>query len=257
MVEQRVRSRRPSRTAFASSRRRGSDYTAPVVIADLDGKDLIGLVGEQRLPADWVGRVRALEPSGNAHQVKLGLSTPLLSEGCLIGGFSPSGLTTKDLTVDLMHHTVATIEKGVVSDPLAIYAPVPSNFDPRLSPDGTQLVVASVFGSSRPRGRTQETRWRSTVLDALDRAVPGFKKALLFADFEPIPRIGAWMGKSSRAAICNGQVPGQVGKDRLSVRTPIPGLFLAGDGAGGTGIGTELAVRSARQAVSSALAVLP
>jgi len=64
------------------------------------------------------------------------------------------------------------------------------------------------------------------------------------------------MGKSSRAAICNGQVPGQVGRDRLSVATPIPGLFLAGDGAGGTGIGTELAVRSAREAVAAASLVV-
>lgn len=229
----------------------GSEYEADAVIADLDGRDLVELVGESRLPPDWVRRVRALQPSGNAHQIKLGLSRRLLSEGCLIGGFSPSGLTTKDLSIDLMHRTVAAIEDGDLSDPLAVYAPVTSNFDPRLAPEGGQLVVASVFGSREGSRGREEADWLKTILDVLDRAVPGLKEAIVFVEFEPISRIGRWMGKSSRAAICNGQVPGQVGAERLSVRTPIPGLFLSGDGAGGTGIGTELAVRSAREAVAA------
>jgi len=216
-------------------------------------KDLVGLVGEEALPAPWVERVRSLKPSGNAHQIKFGLSAPLLSEGCMIGGFSPSGLGTKDLSIDLMHRSVAAIERGELSDPLAVYAPVPSNFDASLAPKGTQLVVASVFGSTGEWDPRREGEWRSVIVDVLDRAIPGFKKSLLFVEFEPIPRVGDWMGKSGCAAIANGQVPGQVGKSRLPVSTPIPGLFLAGDGAGGSGIGTELAVRSAREAASAVL----
>jgi prolycopene isomerase len=234
----------------------GLEYEADAVIADLDGRDLVDLVGEDRLPDDWVRRVRALQSSGSAHQIKFGLSTRLLSEGCLIGGFSPSGLTAKHLSLDLMHQSVAAIERGELSDPLAIYAPVPSNFDARLAPEGSQLVVASVFGSTGPFDAGRSEEWRRTIIDVLDRAIPGFRKALLFVEFEPIPRIGEWMGKSSRAAICNGQVPGQVGGQRLPVSTPIPGLFLSGDGAGGSGIGTELAVRSAREAVAAAQRVI-
>ena len=33
--------------------------------------------------------------------------------------------------------------------------------------------------------------------------------------------------------------------------TPIPGLYIVGDGAGGRGIGTELAASSAMQAVDA------
>ena len=57
------------------------------------------------------------------------------------------------------------------------------------------------------------------------------------------------MGKSNRGAICTGQFPGQVGRDRLPVTTPVDGLFIVGDGAGGRGIGTELAASSAMEAV--------
>ena len=51
--------------------------------------------------------------------------------------------------------------------------------------------------------------------------------------------------------ISNGQTPGQVGADRLPVATPVAGLYLCGDGAGGRGIGTELAAASAMEAVAA------
>jgi len=257
VLGERVRRIEPRADGFRVCTGSGGEYRAPVVVADLDGNDLIDLVGEAEFPSEWVRRVRALEPSGNAHQIKFGLSRPLLSEGCLIGGFSPSGLSTKDLSIDLMRRSVAAIERGEVSDPLAIYAPVPSNFDARLAPEGKQLVVASIFGSTGAWDPAREKVWRDAVIDVLDRAVPGFRKSLLFVEFEPIPGVGAWMGKSRRAAISNGQVPGQVGSARLPVSTPLPGLFLSGDGAGGSGIGTELAVRSAYEAAQAAGAVRP
>jgi prolycopene isomerase len=36
-----------------------------------------------------------------------------------------------------------------------------------------------------------------------------------------------------------------VAGDRPAIRSPIPGLYFAGDGAGARGIGTELAAQSA------------
>jgi phytoene dehydrogenase-like protein len=74
--------------------------------------------------------------------------------------------------------------------------------------------------------------------------IPGLRDELLFHEWRPVPAIGRWMGKSNNAAICNAQVPGQVGRDRLPVSTPVPGLFLCGDGAGARGIGIELAASS-------------
>ena len=67
-------------------------------------------------------------------------------------------------------------------------------------------------------------------------------------------RLAPAMGKSQRAAICNGQRPVQVGRDRLAVATPVPGLFLCGDGAGGRGIGIEMAARSGTEAARHMLA---
>ena len=44
-----------------------------------------------------------------------------------------------------------------------------------------------------------------------------------------------------------------MGRDRLPVATPIAGLYLCGDGAGGRGIGTELAAVSGIEAAESIL----
>jgi prolycopene isomerase len=81
--------------------------------------------------------------------------------------------------------------------------------------------------------------------------IPHLDDELLFVEWTPIRAVAGWMGKSNRGAICNGQFPGQVGRDRLPVTTPFPGLYLVGDGAGGRGIGTELAASSAMEAVDA------
>ncbi|MEZ4226100.1 MAG: NAD(P)/FAD-dependent oxidoreductase [Polyangiaceae bacterium] len=229
----------------------GDEYRAPVVIANLAPRDLLPLLDRQELPPSWVERVQHIRGSGNAHQIKFGLSRALIEEGCLIGGVSSSGLGLEDLSLKLMQDTVGAIEVGRVSDPMAIYAPVPSNYDASLAPPGAQLVVASIYGPVCLDPADPPEHWRERIVEAFASVVPGFQDALTFVEFSPVPAVGVWMGKSNRAAISNGQRPGQVGSDRLPVQTPLPGLFIAGDGAGGRGIGTELATESAIEAATA------
>jgi prolycopene isomerase len=234
----------------------GTTYRAGAVAANLAPGDLLALL-EDPVPAEWADRVRAIRPSGNAHQLKLALRRPLVDEGCLIGGVSLSGLTLADLSIDLMRDTVDCIAGGRVSDPLAVYAPVPTNYDPSLAPPGRQLIVASIYGPTCEAPAHAPERWERDSLAAMASIIPGLEDELLFHEFVPIPQVGSWMGKSNRAAICNGQTPGQVGRDRLAVATPVPGVFLCGDGAGGRGIGTELAAVSAAEAARGILAAAP
>jgi prolycopene isomerase len=228
----------------------GTEYEAPSVACNMAPADLVELV-DADLPDAYRRRVAAVRGSGNAHQIKLGLRRPLVDAGCLIGGVSLSGQTLGDLSLDLMRSTVDAIDVGRVSDPLAIYAPVPTNFDPSLGPPGGQLIVASIYGPIRGDPADPPERWKERGLAALARIIPGLEDELLFVDFTPIPAIAHWMGKGNRGAICNGQFPGQVGRDRLPVATPVAGLYLCGDGAGGRGIGTELAATSAMLVVDA------
>ncbi len=233
----------------------GLELEAPLVACNVAPQEVPALLAEVDAPPAWLARLRAVVPSGNAHQLKVGLRRPLVAEGCLIGGVSRSGLTVADLSFELMERTVADIAEGRVTDPLALYVPVPTNFDPRLAPPGHQLLLASVYGPTRESPADPPARWREAALGALASVVPGLGDELLFVDFAPAPRVGAWMGRRSNGAIANAQRPGQVGEDRLPVSTPLPGLFLCGDGAGGWGIGTELAAASGDEAARAMLAV--
>lgn len=231
----------------------GTEYRSPVVACNLAPADMLLLLDGIDVPPDYAARVAGIEGSGNAHQIKLALRRPLIDEGCLIGGVSLSGKTLEDLSLGLMQDTVAAIDAGRVSDPMAIYAPVPTNYDPSLGPDGAQLVVASIYGPVRRDPADPPEVWRERILQAFQSIVPHLMDELLFVEFQPVPAIGAWMGKRNNGAIVNGQLPGQVGRDRLPVTTPVDGLFLCGDGAGGRGIGTELAASSALEAVHAIL----
>ena len=230
----------------------GRSYRASSVAANLAPADLLALL-EDHVPDSWAAAVRAVRPSGNAHQLKLALRRPLVDEGCIIGGVSLSGLTLADLSIDLMRSTVDHIAEGRVSDPLAVYAPVPTNYDPSLAPPGRQLIVASIYGPTIEGPADPPAVWEERSLKAMASIIPGLEEELLWHEFLPIADVGSWMGKSSRAAICNGQTPGQVGRDRLPVTTPVPGVYLCGDGAGGRGVGTELAAVSASEAAGAIL----
>ena len=229
----------------------GAEYAAPAVACNLAPADALALLDGVDVPADYQARVAGLIGSGSAHQLKLGLRRPLVTEGCLIGGVSLDGLTLADLSIELMHRTVDRIAVGQVSDPLAIYAPVPTNYDPSLAPDGGQLIVASIYGPICADPADPPERWRARAMAAMAQIIPGLDDELVFAEWTPIPAVASWMGKGNRGAICTGQLPGQVGRDRLPVTTPVPGLFLCGDGAGGRGVGTELAAASAMEAVAA------
>ncbi len=227
----------------------GAEYRAPVVVCNMAPADLLSLLDGIEVPPEYAARVASIEGSGNAHQLKFGLRRPLIEEGCLIAGVSLEGKTLDDLSLDLMKSTVQSVDEGRVSDPLAIYAPVPTNYDPSLGPDGAQLVVASIYGPVIRHPVDPPEKWRDRALQAFASIVPHLYDELMFVQFEPVPAIGAWMGKRNNSAIVNGQLPGQVERDRLPVTTPVPGLYLCGDGAGGRGIGTELAASSALEAV--------
>jgi phytoene dehydrogenase-like protein len=77
------------------------------------------------------------------------------------------------------------------------------------------------------------------------RIVPGLDEHTLFVDRTTVAWMEHWNGKETGTAISTAQTPRQVGDLRPSVKTPIEGLYLAGDNAGGRDTGTELAADSA------------
>ena len=82
-------------------------------------------------------------------------------------------------------------------------------------------------------------------MKTLLKAVPEIEPHILWKEVIGPQAIESWIGKPGGPCISTVQVPGQVAEDRPDIRSPIPGLYFAGDGAGARGIGTELAAQSA------------
>ncbi len=83
------------------------------------------------------------------------------------------------------------------------------------------------------------------MMKALRDIIPNLDENLIFCDTWSVKNFAEWTGKSDGSVVSTGQVVGQTGKNRIDHKTPIKGLYLAGDCAGpARGIGTELACQS-------------
>ncbi|MGK4004066.1 FAD-dependent oxidoreductase [Sorangium sp. So ce1036] len=181
-----------------------------------------GLVGERHFPEAYVARARALAPQPRAVQVRIGLRRRLVAASALAG-----------------------LDGSERAPPLSFYGLVPTSFDPSLAPPGHEILCARAVASARgaPSASTDE------LLRSLDRAVPGLLSEAVFIDSST----GDGGGPGGEDAAGTAQVPGQVGRARPAVHTPVRGLYLAGRAAGGRGVGMELAAASAMECVDRIL----
>jgi len=255
-LNEKVCSINPDPKGFVVITEKGKEYKSRYVICNMFPKDALSLLKDfpetEGLQA-YRKKVDGIKSSLNAFQVKLGLKRKLVEEASFIGGVSLNGIGLQDLTLDMLRQVTDDIVRGKISDPLSVYAPVPSNFDPSVAPPGRQLIVASIYGPTRKELEDPPEKWKEHILKLLASVIPGLEDEIMFYEFSTVNEIGQWMGKSNNGAISNGQYPDQTGSMRLPVWTPIKGLFVCGDGAGGRGIGTELATVSAMEVVSHIL----
>jgi len=127
---------------------------------------------------------------------------------------------------------------------LPIYAPVISNYDPSLAPEGKQLIQSSTATAPKPDGKPWED-WIKATYGATCSVIPGVKEQTLWYDSATPEDLEKFLGKEGGSAFSTAQIVGQTGERRFKNKSPIDGLYFAGDNAGGWGIGVELAAKSA------------
>jgi prolycopene isomerase len=240
----------------------GRELRARAVISTTSLRELAdGLCPPGSLPAAWSAKASATRGSYIAVQAKIALRRRREAAGCLVGsvsrdpGFDPLAITMDDYRV-----MFADIEAGRVPKVVPIYCPIPTNFDAALGPPGTQLLTACMVApttdvQSGPGGWADgEKVWIDAMLRAMEELVPGLRDDALFIDTMGVQAIASWIGKRGGPAVSTGQTPGQSGVRRPGVRTPLRGLYVAGDGAGARGVGTELACASGMECADAVLA---
>ncbi len=225
--------------------RGGERITTKCVISTTALNDTVNeLVGAAHFPAAYVERAKGIKPSWTAVQAKIAVKKRVIEAGSLVGG-TPLKFDRK-FSDSFLRETMGSLQHGKFSGFVPIYAPVPSNYDPELCPPGCQLITAvAVAPTLDVELEDGEQRWIDGLMQAMYEMVPELERNVLFYDTWSVRTLAAWIGKSNGSAITTSQTPQQVGLERPSHRTPVQGLYIAGDcGGHARGVGTELACQS-------------
>ncbi|MFL6090012.1 MAG: phytoene desaturase family protein [Aeromicrobium sp.] len=199
------------------------------------------------LPADYVEMARNIQGSLIAVQLKIALDKKLVDAGCIMGAASLDE-NLFNASPKTMQNLFEQVGRGDVPDVTTYYCPVPTNFDPDLAPEGHQLLtVCAMAPTTEVELSGTSLDWEDALMETMKGLVPGLEDHILFVDRTTTHWMEHWIGKEGGPAISTAQTPDQVGDRRPGVTTPIAGLYLAGCGAGGRGVGTELAADSAME----------
>lgn len=221
----------------------GEHIAARAVISTSSVHDTVfRLVGRRYFPALYLQQVDAIKPAWAAVQAKIALRHRLVRAGALVGCV-PLRFTIHDRVI---RKATRDLENGIQGEMVPVYAPIPTNFDPGLAPPGCQIITAVAVAPTLDIPLQDDGQvWIDALMNALHLMVPGLKDHLIFADTWSATDLAGWIGKTSGSVITTGQTPHQVAARRPPHRTPVKGLYLAGDNAGpARGVGTELACQS-------------
>jgi len=223
----------------------GETITASTVISTTSLYDTIfSLTGREHFPEDYLKKAEHVKGSWAPVQTKIAVRKKLVEAGCIVAGVPlklDEGFNTK-IPRDVQTH----LENGEVGNYFMVYAPVPTNFDQSLAPDGCQIITAATVAPTLDiHLKDEPSAWVDAIMNTLYNAIPGLKENVLFYDSWSVKKNANWTGKSSGSAIATAQAPGQTGVSRPDHPMPVRGLYMAGDSGGAArGVGTELACQS-------------
>ncbi len=163
----------------------------------------------------------------------------------MASGFVDSSKNIADLTIEDAYQMFRDYEAGKIPKMMGFFCSVPTNHDPSLAPPGKQLL--SIITGTAPIGapsEASEKEWGELIQKVFFDYFPEAKDHVLWVDTVAPRFLASWLGKTGGPIIGTGQTPDQVADKRLPHRTPVRGLYLAGDNSGGRGIGVELSCLS-------------
>jgi phytoene dehydrogenase-like protein len=226
----------------------GSVIAADIVISTSSVRTTaLQLCDPGSLPPDYLDAARNIKGSLSGVQLKIALNKRCVDAGILFGGHG-HGRDLFNVEHDDFPHVFQQLSQGRLPDQMGFYCPVTTNFDPALAPPGHQLLTF-LIGAPATDVELHDAAplWEEAALNTVREIVPDLDEHIVFVDRTTTHWMEHWLGKTYGPAISTAQTPAQVGANRPSVSTPVRGLYLAGDGAGGRGIGTELAADSAME----------
>ena len=218
----------------------GEKITAGVVLSSLDARTtFFGLVGESRLPSDFVHAVKEIKYENGYIQIQMTLKELPEFTGHL--AFANDNdirwLMAYIPSPEHLSRCWEQYQRGQVPDDPVSYCAIPSLMDPSLAPEGyyTCTIFSHYFPYDIPKGRHKEFRdlMADRAIGQIAKYAPNFRDAIVDKVvltqryFEKT--FGVTAGDFASGLIDRGQmwdrrpVPGWA-----DYRTPIENLFMCG-----------------------------
>jgi len=217
-------------------------FKAPIVISNAGLQPtVLKLVGEEHFDKGYVNYVKDLIPSWALLGYRYFLKKPVTD--------APYGVVfSDDSPWSLDRFNKAKV--GEASKEGVLYFEVPSNYDPNAAPEGKQIFMTGSFCPANPHMSKEEVEsWANAGEETLFKAFPELEGAIedkhLYTTrhVSNLTRDSVVPGAGGET-IGLGQIVGQCGPTKPSIKAPIRGLYFVGADAGGTGVGTQQAIES-------------
>ncbi len=219
----------------------GEELRAKVVVSNAGIQPtVLKLAGEGAFPAEYVERVRSLEPSLAFVGIRYLTDAPVMKTPMILQ-FSDESWWDEA--------RYRACERGEWPEHPLLFVVTPALHDPDLAPDDRhQAILAGTMCSPDPESPMNEEAVRQ-VDRAMKRWFPDLAEHVVRQETYTSRSVSA----ESRDAVVPGmggeciglaQVIGQAGRSKPDPRTPLAGLYLVGCDAGGYGCGTHQAVDS-------------
>lgn len=212
----------------------GRQIMAKIVISNIGLREtVLNLLDRSAFTKDYVNKVENLKYSLGGMSLKFALNKKITKYAW--GGYIPENLEQES----------RAMMKGKIPDEFPMMYVSPSNIDPSLAPKGTQSME---FVSGGPPGRPDEIEW-DAWLDRMkaqaERLFPGLLKHTIFCIPSTPAHIALSMGRAYGDAVGVAQTISQAGKNRITPKSPIKGLYYVGADVGMANIASERATQSA------------
>nr|WP_042186644.1 NAD(P)/FAD-dependent oxidoreductase [Kibdelosporangium sp. MJ126-NF4]CEL17429.1 Carotenoid cis-trans isomerase [Kibdelosporangium sp. MJ126-NF4]CTQ91344.1 Carotenoid cis-trans isomerase (EC 5.2.-.-) [Kibdelosporangium sp. MJ126-NF4] len=193
----------------------GERVTAPVVVSNADARQTLeDLVGVDHLPGTYVRRLHSLTPS--------------------MSMFTVYAATTAEITgahetfvFDSPDHdaTYAGFQAGKA--PATVVA-APTLLDSSLAPPREHLVTSTALAPYDASWPELKPVLQDRYLGLIERVFPGFRDGLTYVQSATPLTLERYTLNHRGAAYGWENTPAQAGSKRLTYRTPVAGLYLAG-----------------------------
>ena len=202
----------------------GEIIRASIVISNADAtQTFVEMVGEEKLPRAYMGKLHKMKPSLSAFVVFLATDLDLSSLEARHEMFYYNSWDHE--------RAYESILRGEISSPSSNFIlNVPTLTDPSLAPKGQHLMTATTLVpyDIANSWREEKQSFGDKLVQQVESKVPGLKGRILMME-GATPRTMERYTLNLTGSIYGWEVsPPQVGPGRLGHRTPIKGLYLSG-----------------------------